>query len=83
LGFYLFEVCLAFDAGTLLVPVDCIFGDVLAEVNGYRRFRGVIWTGFDCLVASALGLWIVRVLPGETGWQSTVKKPPAMGWWAA
>ena len=71
-GFSLFGVRLAFDAGTLLFPVSYVFGDVLTEVYGYRRSRRVIWTGFACLAASAFVLWIVRVLPGEAGWQSAV-----------
>jgi uncharacterized integral membrane protein (TIGR00697 family) len=71
-GVSLFGVRLAFDAGTLLFPVSYVFGDVLTEVYGYRRSRRVIWTGFACLAAAALVLWVVRVLPGEEGWQSTV-----------
>jgi hypothetical protein len=71
-GFSLFGVRLAFDAGTLLFPVSYVFGDVLTEVYGYRRSRRVIWTGFACLAASALVLWIVRILPGEEGWRSAV-----------
>ncbi len=68
-GVSLFGLPLAFDAGTILFPVSYIFGDVLTEVYGYRRSRRVIWTGFACLAASALVLWIVR-LPGEAGWRA-------------
>jgi hypothetical protein len=71
-GVSVFGLRLAFDAGTILFPVSYIFGDILTEVYGYRRSRRVIWTGFGCLAASALVLWIVRVLPGEVGWQSAV-----------
>jgi hypothetical protein len=71
-GVSLFGVRLAFDAGTLLFPVSYVFGDVLTEVYGYRRSRRVIWTGFVCLAAAALVLWVVRILPGEAGWQSAV-----------
>ena len=71
-GVSLFGVRLAFDAGTLLFPVSYVFGDVLTEVYGYRRSRRVIWTGFACLAAAALVLWVVRILPGEAGWQSAV-----------
>ena len=69
LGFSLVGLPMAFDAGTLLFPVSYIFGDVLTEVYGYRRSRRVIWTGFAALALSALVLGIVRVLPGEAGWQ--------------
>jgi uncharacterized integral membrane protein (TIGR00697 family) len=69
-GFSIFGVRMAFDGGTLLFPVSYIFGDVLTEVYGYRRSRRVIWTGFFCLALTALVLGIVRVLPGESAWQS-------------
>ncbi|HEX2993401.1 MAG TPA: queuosine precursor transporter [Anaerolineales bacterium] len=68
-GFSLFGVPLAFDAGTILFPISYIFGDVLTEVYGYKRSRRVIWTGFACLVVSALVFWLIRVMPGEATWQ--------------
>jgi uncharacterized integral membrane protein (TIGR00697 family) len=71
-GVTLFGIPLAFDAGTILFPVSYIFGDVLTEVYGYRRSRRVIWTGFGCLAASSLILWVVRLLPAEAGWQAAV-----------
>jgi len=61
---------LAFDAGTLLFPISYIFGDVLTEVYGYRRSRKVIWTGFACLILSAIIFWVVKLLPGEKTWQN-------------
>jgi len=69
LGFNLFNVSMAFDAGTILFPVSYIFGDVLTEVYGYKKSRRVIWVGFACLALSAVIFWIVRVLPGESTWQ--------------
>ena len=69
LGFSLFQVPMAFDAGTILFPVSYIFGDILTEVYGYKRSRRVIWTGFACLALSAVIFGIVRVLPGEATWQ--------------
>lgn len=71
-GVSLLGVPLAFDAGTILFPVSYIFGDVLTEVYGYRRSRRVIWTGFACLAASALVLWLVRIMPAEAVWQESV-----------
>jgi queuosine precursor transporter len=68
-GFSLFNVRMAFDAGTLLFPLSYIFGDVLTEVYGYRGVRRVIWAGFACLAITALVLGIVSLLPGEAGWQ--------------
>lgn len=69
-GFSIGGVRMAFDAGTILFPVSYIFGDILTEVYGYKRSRRVIWTGFACLVLSAFVFWIVRILPGETSWQT-------------
>jgi len=68
-GFDLCGVRMAFDAGTLLFPISYVFGDVLTEVYGYRRSRRVIWAGFFCLALSAVVFWLVRILPGETGWE--------------
>jgi uncharacterized integral membrane protein (TIGR00697 family) len=78
-GVSLFGVRLAFDAGTLLFPVSYVFGDVLTEVYGYRRSRRVIWTGFACLALSAVVLWVVRVLPGEAGWEAGVGQAAYVG----
>lgn len=69
LGFRLFHVPMAFDAGTILFPVSYIFGDVLTEVYGYKKSRRVIWVGFACLALSAVVFGIVRALPGEATWQ--------------
>ncbi len=70
LGFSLFQIPMAFDAGTLLFPVSYIFGDVLTEVYGYRRSRRVIWTGFASLALASFVFWLIGVLPGEATWQS-------------
>lgn len=69
LGFSIFSIPLAFDAGTLLFPISYIFGDILTEVYGYKRSRRVIWTGFAALALSALVFWGVQNLPGEATWQ--------------
>jgi len=69
LGFSVFNIPLAFDAGTLLFPISYIFGDILTEVYGYKRSRRVIWTGFAALALSALIFWSIHRLPGEVTWQ--------------
>ena len=69
LGFSLFNVPMAFDAGTILFPISYIFGDVLTEVYGYKKSRRVIWAGFACLALSAGIFWVVNILPGEATWQ--------------
>lgn len=69
-GVSIFYLPLAFDAGTILFPISYLFGDVLTEVYGFRRSRRVIWTGFGCLALTALVLWLVRLMPGESTWQA-------------
>ena len=69
LGFSIFDVPMAFDAGTLLFPVSYIFGDILTEVYGYKRSRRVIWTGFAALALAAGIFWLIQTLPGEATWQ--------------
>ena len=69
LGFQVFGVPMAFDAGTILFPISYIFGDILTEVYGYKNSRRVIWTGFFCLALTAVTFWAVSVLPGEATWQ--------------
>ncbi|MBI5952782.1 MAG: queuosine precursor transporter [Chloroflexi bacterium] len=68
-GVSLFNLPLAFDAGTLLFPVSYIFGDILTEVYGYRRSRRVIWAGFFSLVLAALTFYVIGILPGEAAWR--------------
>lgn len=69
LGFSLFGVPMAFDAGTILFPVSYIFGDILTEVYGYKRTRRVIWAGFFALALSAAVFWLIQRMPGEATWQ--------------
>lgn len=70
-GVSLFNLPLAFDAGTILFPISYIFGDVLTEVYGFRKSRRVIWTGFACLALAAVVLWLVRIMPGESTWMES------------
>ncbi|MDD2921664.1 MAG: queuosine precursor transporter [Anaerolineales bacterium] len=69
LGFSIFKIPMAFDAGTLLFPIGYVFGDILTEVYGYQRSRRVIWMGFFSLALAAVVFWIISVLPGEVTWQ--------------
>ena len=69
LGFSIFKIPMAFDAGTLLFPISYVFGDILTEVYGYQRSRRVIWMGFFSLALGALVFWVISVLPGEVTWQ--------------
>ncbi len=58
-----------FDGGTLIFPLTYIFGDILTEVYGYRRSRGVIWLGFACALLMSIILIIVGKLPPAPGWE--------------
>ena len=69
LGFSIFNIPMAFDAGTILFPIGYVFGDILTEVYGYQRSRRVIWTGFFSLVLAAVVFWVISRLPGEVTWQ--------------
>lgn len=71
-GFSIGKIPMAFDAGTVFFPFAYIFGDVLTEVYGYARSRRVIWIGFLALVFTFLMFWLIKVLPGEAGWQAGV-----------
>ena len=69
LGFSIFKIPMAFDAGTILFPIGYVFGDILTEVYGYQRSRRVIWTGFFSLALAAVVFWVISHLPGEVTWQ--------------
>ncbi|GAB1471577.1 queuosine precursor transporter [Chloroflexota bacterium] len=68
-GIAIFNIPLAFDAGTLLFPISYVFGDILTEVYGYKRSRRVIWTGFLALILTAFVFWLIGIMPGEATWQ--------------
>jgi uncharacterized integral membrane protein (TIGR00697 family) len=70
LGVSIFGVRLAFDGGTLLFPLSYVFGDVLAEVYGFRASRRVIWTGFAALALSSLLFFALSALPADAEWES-------------
>ena len=57
-----------FDGGTLLFPLSYIFGDILTEVYGYKRSRGVIWLGFLSALVMSLVFMAVGALPAASDW---------------
>ena len=71
-GISIGPIALAFDAGTLIFPIDYIFGDILTEVYGYRRSRRVIWFGFGAMALMGFFVWLAGVLPGEATWKQSV-----------
>ena len=59
-----------FDGGTLLFPLSYIFGDILTEVYGYKKSRGVIWLGFFMALLMSVIFIIVVKLPAAEGWNN-------------
>ncbi|MBP9715143.1 MAG: queuosine precursor transporter [Candidatus Pacebacteria bacterium] len=57
-----------FDGGTLLFPLSYIFGDILTEVYGYKKARGVIWLGFFSALMMSIVFIIVGRLPAAPDW---------------
>lgn len=57
-----------FDGGTLLFPLSYIFGDILTEVYGYKRTRGIIWLGFLSALVMSLVFMVVGALPPAPEW---------------
>lgn len=57
-----------FDGGTLLFPLSYIFGDILTEVYGYKKARGVIWLGFFSALMMSIVFIIVGKLPAAPDW---------------
>lgn len=51
------------DAGTLLFPISYIFGDIFAEVYGWKTARRIILLGFGAIVLNAAILAVVQFLP--------------------
>ncbi len=60
---------LTFDAGTLLFPLSYIIGDIVTEVYGFKRMRGLLIKGVAMLLLTSLTFWIVGLLPGADFWQ--------------
>lgn len=59
-----------FDGGTLLFPLSYIFGDILTEVYGYKKARGVIWLGFFMALLMSFIFIVVGKLPSAEGWNN-------------
>jgi len=70
LGFSIFKIPMVFDGGTLLFPLAYVLGDILTEVYGFKAAKRVIWTGFVVLAFSSLVFFILKILPGESSWET-------------
>lgn len=55
-----------FDAGTVLFPISYIVGDIITEIYGFRRLRGLVLKTGGMLVGVSLTLWLVGLLPAAS-----------------
>jgi len=69
-----------FDGGTILFPISYIFGDILTEVYGYKRVRGIIWLGFAMNILMALTFMVVGGLPAAGDWPNQDAYMAILGW---
>ncbi|MFA5778447.1 MAG: queuosine precursor transporter [Candidatus Paceibacterota bacterium] len=68
-----------FDGGTLLFPLSYIFGDILTEVYGYKRSRGIIWLGFFMALIMSVVFIVVGKLPADASWGNQVAYDAILG----
>jgi len=68
-----------FDGGTLLFPLSYIFGDILTEVYGYKKSRGVIWLGFFMALMMSVVFIVVGKLPADASWGNQVAYDAILG----
>jgi len=73
---------LVLDAGTILFPLSYIISDIVTEVYGYKRMRGLLIRGVVMLLVLSLTLWIVGALPAEDSWalQSSFESTLGVVW---
>src|SRR3990167_1049338 len=49
--------------GILVFPLTYIFGDIIAEVYGYKISRHILWCGLSCQLIFAVLIYFVLKLP--------------------
>lgn len=57
-------------ASVILFPVTYILSDVFTEVYGFRKARGIIWTGFACNFIAVFAYVVTIILPYPKYWLS-------------
>lgn len=58
------------DGGTLLFPISYIFGDIFAEVYGWKVSRRIILLGLYCILLNATILYLVQIIPAANIWEN-------------
>jgi uncharacterized integral membrane protein (TIGR00697 family) len=66
-------------AAVIIFPVSYIVGDVLTEVYGYARARGVIWLGFFCNLIAVMAIWLGSLLPPASFWEGQAAYEQILG----
>lgn len=62
------DVGITFTGADVIFPLVYLMGDVLTEIYGFARSRIVIWTGLFANIMLSGALWLVGIMPAETGW---------------
>lgn len=57
---------LVFSVGAIAYPFVYIFADIFTEVYGYRVTRKIVWTGFACMLISAILTSIYSFVPNPS-----------------
>jgi len=70
---------LTLDAGTILFPLSYIFGDIFAEVYGWKTAKKIILLGFAAIILNALILAIVQYLPVASFWENQISYEVILG----
>lgn len=67
------------DGGAFLFPLTYIFGDVLAEVYGFRAARRAIFLGFSMNLVASLCFYLVLISPAAPGYQNQAAFAAVLG----
>lgn len=52
-----------FSVSIIAYPITYIFADIFTEVYGYRVTRKIVWTGFVCLIFTAILGYLYSIVP--------------------
>ncbi len=52
-----------YSVSIIAYPVTYIFADIFTEVYGYRVTRKIVWTGFVCLIFTAVIGYVYSIVP--------------------
>ena len=52
-----------YSVSIIAYPITYIFADIFTEVYGYRVTRKVVWTGFVCLIFTAILGYVYSIVP--------------------